>query len=331
MMIKKLLLVCCTAFLLFNCSGSMPEDNEENERRRDRREEDLVSDSRDRNQVRNVCEGNDYTVYSYGDCPEIHETEDIITSPKNVLGKTKRVVDILFVVDTTFSMHYYLHSGFKKRLNKFIPIISKDLNWRIMFTNSAYSDSSFWSFFNRGMNGEAMRLEDRYNITDLRYLDHTVPDYSQVFIYTISTEPGRPPAGSGPKPYPDGGCHYPPYCHTTSNKPLQALQASFAANKHLTRKEADFVSIILSNDDDSSSTTPQDVISEFKKVYGPEKKLLALNLIILPEDRECEENSGAGIGTKIAELAKKTGGGNFSLCRNDFSIVAETLVELSFQ
>ena len=41
--------------------------------------------------------------------------------------------------------------------------------------------------------------------------------------------------------------------------------------------------------------------------------------------------SSVGMGTNIADLAIKTGGGNFSLCLDDFSIVAEAVVRLGFQ
>ena len=329
-MIKKLLLVCCTAFLLSNCSGFLAEDDSERRQGRSNGDgDDIESDLRDPNQVKNVCKGEGYTIYSHSGCPETSSMDDI-SQTKN--KQKKRAVDILFVIDTTLSMYFYLDRGFKKRFKNFIPIINGDLDWRIMFTNSAYSDGWF-SFLSTAMNGEAMKLEDKHGITNLRYLDHTVPDYSQVFIYTISKEPERETRED--HLHHRGECQYPPYCHTLSSEPLQVLKSSFMTNKHFTRKEADFVVVILSNNDDdlSSATTSEDVINEFKKVYGSEKKLLALNLIILPGDRECEKKnddrlwlSSVGMGTNIADLATKTGGGNFSLCLDDFSIVAEALV-----
>ena len=86
-----------------------------------------------------------------------------------------------------------------------------------------------------------------------------------------------------------------------------------------------------------------DIIDEFKKVYGSDKKLFVLSLIILPGDTKCHSQNEdqtffvfhhwqkTSPGNQIARLAKRTGGGNFSICLEDYSIMAKTIVTLSSQ
>ena len=125
---------------------------------------------------------------------------------------------------------------------------------------------------------------------------------------------------------------------------MRALQMSFSANKQFARKEADFVAIIITNEDEEPEEGEPDVTAgtifqEFKKNYGSEKKLYILNIIVLPGDEHCvEENDDMQIlfpevapGEKISEVAKKIGGGNFSICLEDYSVVADTIIRLSAQ
>ena len=313
-------------FIFFSCSD-ITTDRKEGEKDDDSRSSNREGKSRrdggaadERNSVKKVCKGESYTLYSYNECP------------KPVIKVAKRPVDILFVVDTSTSMYFYLNNAFKKRFKNFISIIN-NLDWRILFTDAAYSGGSFFSL---GMDGEAMKLEGEDYILDRYYLDHTVPNYVNVFNYTITREPHRISERGD-----DGDeCSYPPYCQG-SEKPLRALHASFSANKRLTRKEADFAVVIISNTDEnsakgSSAITHKEIINEFNKVYGSEKELMVFSIIVLPDDDKCKKENDAQQfwfpeskkAEKIAALAPKTGGGNFSICLDDYSIVAKSIVNL---
>lgn len=246
------------------------------------------------------------------------------------------MVDILFFLDTSpIAMNFYLDFAFEKRFKRFIPIIN-ELNWRIIFTNTGHSDSGFSSVFNGAMNGEAMKLENRYGVFNEYYLDRTVKYYGDIFKYTITREPDR----SNERGVNKNECSYSPYCQDAAVQPLRALHASFEANKDLTRDGADFIAIIISNIDeepesDASDITAQEITSKFQEVYGSEKKLVVLSLIILPgATEECQEESDTlltepGEAQTIAAVVTEIGGKNFSICLKDYSVVAEHIVNLA--
>ena len=329
----------CVVFFMFSCREASIED-EGGRGRKTGRDVKGDDDSGRNNQVKKVCKGKSYTIYSYEDCPEQGSVNTDSFTEEN---KPAKPVDILFVMDTSTSMHFYLVNAFQKRFKNFFSIINIHLDWRMFFTNAEYSKptTGFWSFFSPAtMNGKAMKLEGWEGILNRNYLDRTVPNYDDVFLYTISRDPVRTYDDGADKNY---YCSYPPYCQG-NEQPLRALQASFQANKSITRKEADFVAVIISNTDEnpdggSSSVTAKKVIDEFKKVYGSEKRLTVLSLIVLPGDKQCEEENDyrqfvfkeTSVGKQIADLAKEAGGGNFSICLDDYSVVAETIVELASQ
>ena len=282
--------------------------------------------------VADVCKGEGYTIYSYDQCLEATGPQIV----ENKVPQQSRPVDILFIVNSSMSMHYYLayltsESRFKKRFKHFLSIMTRhNIDWRLLFTNTQYREGWFFD----GRNGEAMNVEERYGKSDLKYLEYDAPDCLNTFMYTITNGPDRSYEKESNTNY---ICSYPPYCG--NSRPLSALKASFETNKHLTRKEANFVAVIVSNtDEEKTDVTADNVISEFRSVYGPDKRLSVLSLIIVPGDTECYKKNEdrtflffqtwqkGDYGNKVAELAMKTGGGNFSICLEDYSILAKTIV-----
>lgn len=306
-------------------------------------------------QVKNVCRNNQFTIYSPGDCPEIERSGDnnyeIIMDGIDFdadqdfelnmpPGRTLRPVDIFFVVNASASMWYYTsyvtssnNEMFQNRFKSFIPTLDQyNLDWRMFFANADYSGGVL-----KGRNGKAMPLEGQYGVLPSKVLDKKIRDHKNILTYTITR---------GPDLHEEHGdthdCSAPPYCGNV--QPLRAIKASFSANKNLTRDEADFVAIIVSNrDEEKKKVTSKSVIEEFRKVYGQSKRLFVLNLIVLPGDSKCyEKNSDRtffffrywqkpSYGTQISNLAKRTGGGNFSICMNDYSNLAKTIIILSSQ
>ena len=115
-----------------------------------------------------------------------------------------------------------------------------------------------------------MELDGQYGVLNSKVLDKNTKDYSNTFIYTITR---------GPEITYDRNekhhCHRPPLC--SSVRPLRALRGSFSANKDLTRSGADFVAVILSNrDEEQEKTSADDVIREFRRVYGSSKKTFCI-------------------------------------------------------
>ena len=293
--------------------------------------------------AKNECKGKGYTIYTYGDCPEGKKSGSSESSTHSSVPLATTPVDILFVLDTSLSMWYYLNGGFQKRFKKFIPVINK-LKWRMFFTNAGYTRGGFWSFswLSASRNGAAMPIESEYDVLDQYYLDRNVKYYGDVFRYTMTRDPDR-------SIYDERGqnneCLYPPYCSGTE-QPLRALLHSFSANKHLTRKEAAFVAVIISNTDENpeegkSPVTAKKIRNEFEKVYGSDKRLIVMNLVVLPGDEECKRYNNkiqhifeeTNYAKQIAEIpaSKSIEGGNYSLCLQDYSVVAEGIVHLAKQ
>ncbi|MDE0119870.1 MAG: hypothetical protein OXM55_07690 [Bdellovibrionales bacterium] len=353
---KNIFLIFCITFLIFSCSPVTIEEDEDSpgERRGNNSPDENASEEIEiGEQVKNICKGDGYIVYSYGECPEGtgigtydedgRAEEDNLTPPQPV--------DIFFVLNANSSMYYYLtyltsmknNTRFQKRFQSFIPtLIKNNMDWRMFFTNSDYSDGIFakggsGGYF-KGRNGKAMNLEGRYGILREQILDPTVSDLFNTFMYTITRGPDR----TGDQRGGTNVCDYPPYCSNV--RPLKALKSSFSKNKNLTRKEAHFIAIIVSNrDEEDKKVTAEEIINEFRSVYGSDKRLSVLSVIIEPDDTKCFQKNEdrtffvyhhwqkGSYGVQISKLAKKTGGGNFSICLEDYSILAKTIVHLSSQ
>ncbi len=346
---KNIFFFFCLSFFILNCSDITIEDDGDS--RNDRRVRDDLSDDNkksddDLEENLNVCKGDSYTIYTPNDkCVEIQQTDTQYpdgsmenTDFDHDISAPTRPVDIFLVLNNSNSMWYYLsyatgsNIGFQGRFKSFIPTMNRyKLDWRIFFTHTDYSKTSWW-----GNNGKAIELEDRYNVLNSNVLDSTVNDYLNIFMYTLTRGPDR--VGE-----PDRGDNYecssyPPYC-SDDVEPLKALKSSFSANKYLTRKEADFVAVIISNKDEKApSIDAKEITNEFKLVYGSDKKLFVLSLIILPDDVNCYNKNNErtfflfqpwqkpSYGREISKLAKTAGGGNFSICLDDYSILAQTII-----
>ena len=323
-------------------------------------------------QVKNVCRRGDYVIYSPGECPDgeggdsgnnhdlfmgdIHfgpgADNDLDLDPNDPTNPntdptkiTRRPVDIFFIVSSNTSMWYYLNyttndkekNRFQGRFRSFIPTLNQyNMDWRMFFTNSSYSGRKIV----KERNGKAMKLDGQYGVLpNSKILDKNTNDYLNTFIYTITR---------GPEVHYERGdektCARPPYCGNV--RPLRALRGSFSTNRRLTRDGADFVAVILSNrDEEQDKVSADDVIHEFRRVYGSHKKLFVLSLIILPGDSECYDKNNSGertfliyrlwqsakYGDRISGLARRAGGGNFSICMRDYSVLAKTIVSLSSQ
>ncbi len=314
---------------------------------KDENESDEFSDSdfsdSDFSDPDQICEGDDFIIYSQEDCEKLKMSGQDRPFPVPSLSQgPKPLVDILFVLDTDDDMYAFYTDAFRTRFTKFISIIHSALNWHWFYTNTDYEveESDFFSWFTRnGTNGKALSLEINDAVSTKHVLSSSEPQYESIFINSITELPNS------------RTCDFPPYCQGGDSRPLTALKAAFKANKHLSRKEALLAAVVITNtdedpdneaDEDSTdpsdmATKPEQVIKEFKKVYGKNKKLLVFNIIILPDDEQCLKKveddqpflfSSAHQGKKVAQLAQKTGGGNFSICLDDYSVVAHNLVNL---
>ena len=352
-----LILICMVVFPL-SCSDVGPDDDPGADRGGFEEGDEGFSREEEGDSIgKGACKGDGYTLY-LDDCEEVGESltsEDTSTlSSQDFLeegeGGATQPVDILFVLDTSASMRWwYRPYQFKKKFKYFFPSL-KGVNWRMLFTTADFSSY-------KKTVGHAMAIEGKYGLLKQqdtkekqRYIDYTVGynslhvNHALHFYYTMTTEPNRSHESQGKNDYGDGYVtRFPPYLGGTEY-PLRALQHSFSANKSLTRENGALVAIIVSNADEdahkkSPEPTPESIKEAFQKVYGDNKQLYVLNLIIRPGDQKClSENNSRQFwfpeskeGQKIAKVAEEIGGGNFSICLPNYSIVAKTIVRLSKQ
>ena len=326
--VVRSILTLLIVFSLFNCGGRPDEfEQDPNGPGRNRNPGDDGSSGRG---SLTECEGTSYTIYTPGDCQSV---KDVGSGQPSVVDTiSTHSVDILFIMDSSKAMSSFLRrENIENKFMSFLPEIQA-LDWRIIVTNTRYSKPKglVGIFRKDGLNGGALSLQNREVIMDRKYLDSTVADYEEVFLDTISKEKGD-------------GCQLPPGCSGRNEQPLKALRSSFLLNQDWTRRDADFVAVIVSSTDESKmeGTTAAElvdsVVMEFEEVYGEEKRLFVFSIIVEPEDTSCQDlqrsQQGffkeAKFGTIITEMAKKIGGGNFSICSKDFSVVSKAIVRVT--
>ena len=100
---------------------------------------------------------------------------------------TPKKVDIVIIVDTSFSMNTFLRNV-EQSFKDFIPALSS-LDWRIFFTNADHGNNGLFLLNGHSMRGKVMSLE--YNgkiVQNIKYLSKAVQDHEVVFFrYTEST------------------------------------------------------------------------------------------------------------------------------------------------
>ncbi len=238
-------------------------------------------------------------------------------------------VDILFIVDTSYSMTRHLNKvdqTFKNFLAGLGPAY-----WKLTFTNADY-DSKVFSYYNQDLfNGKAMFLELSGDLLPYKFLYSYVADGEDIFLDTLKRyQPGDVSRYSDQYINP---CDLPPYCQGSVRDPIGSLISSFSANKDLFRKHARFVAVIFTNGDGKYLDSER-VFDEFQKHQGPNKEMKVYSIAVIPEDKNCLDKDKSAhynfahstYSRNIHELVKATGGKTMSICAEDYSPLATAIV-----
>ena len=121
---------------------------------------------------------------------------------------------------------------------------------------------------------------------------------------------------------------------SSTEEPLRAtmlaLDLKDKDNKGFFRSDANLAVVVLSDEDErgsrtSKSTTPDQVVNQFKKHFPKDKLMAFFGVVVIPGDKECldmqnDQSIGneARYGTAVAELAKLTEGTLGSICDADY-------------
>ena len=283
--------------------------------------------------------------YSISDPPagSLELEESSVPQEENEKPSTataKKAVNILFVVDTSYSMVKHLEKA-DRTFKGFVPGLSS-VNWSIAITNMDYSASDL-SYYNRApLNGQVMRLELNGDILPYRFLHSHLPHREKIFLDTLKRYKQGDIASLADQGYIKGyvnPCDLPPYCQSNEREPIKSLMSAFLVNKDLFgkhfKKHAPLAVVFFTNGDSSldGKQITDAVINGFHRHYGSESKLKVYSISIIPQDQKCFSANQAdqyhfassGYSTNINELVKHTGGGVVSICSPDYAILARML------
>ena len=138
------------------------------------------------------------------------------------LKREKPKVDILFVADTSGSMHHHL-SQLGQSLSSLLSVIS-NYDWQIGITLADHGDhenpkaiEKNWRDYvlteNSGRFGSLMPLEDGQRFLNKTILKAYTRSYEKVFLHSLSHSPKI-------------DCNRPPYCSNYLEQPLRSLQSA---------------------------------------------------------------------------------------------------------
>ena len=274
-------------------------------------------------------------------------------------AQKKSLLDMLIVLDTSGSMEHHLEK-LGGRVLSLLDSIS-DYDWQMGFITADHGDHEVSKRENRDkipsfseaqwedhindpgssfgklmmLEAEPVELADKswkFNILNQRILKYDTASYKEIFFNTVSH-------------FPNKQCAHPPFCQKPMEQPLRSLKSAMERinldNAELFRPNADFVSLIISNEkerleDQGRATLAQEVVDTFNELLHPlGKRFFAFNILIL--DKECQKSeqdrggakaATASLGLDIAKLADLTGGKNISICADDYGPSLKEISEI---
>ena len=250
-----------------------------------------------------------------------------ILEKENFQLKSKApLLDLLIVADTSGSMYHHLKQ-LGLSLNDLLSEIS-NYDWQIGIISADHGDhkdpsslqQNWQDYTIPGRFGSLMPLENGSRLLNTKILTPQTPNYEKIFLHSLSH-------------IPDIECHRPPYCSNYLEQPLRSLETAIKRssldNHSFFRPQADFISLIITNEeerkeDTSRATSAQNVVNRFLEHFPQSnKRFIAYNIIVT--DSSCLNSERARGGTaqiahSIAKLAEitKIKGANISICHQNY-------------
>ena len=260
--------------------------------------------------------------------------KDLVTSITTTTSLPKEKVDIVFVVDSSYSMTPFLRK-ISQTFKGFIPTL-RPLDWRIMFVTADQGDHKF--FFNNAIarDGTAIPLEDDGTVVKgPRYITPQTKNHESIFMdslrlhgfFEYMNEKGNTNKSN---------CELSPYCQGGNEQPLKTLKVFFSKNRALFRPDAHTVAVILSDSDEGieskNRVKAEDVLQAFETEFKGQKKLVVHGAIML--DRVCANKYSNGIGqygegrlgVELGRMVDLTGGVKKSFCNKSYLSIAKAIV-----
>lgn len=207
-------------------------------------------------------------------------------------------LDILVVVDNSASM-YEEQKKMGQRLSSFTDQLH-NVDWQLAITTTdVYSNK-------HGLKGEFLEFSKGETI-----LTPKTKNYKQKFLDTVVRSETV------------DFCLL--SCPSNAEEPLTALKLSIEKSKRETRKlfrkDAHFITIILTDEDQTdASVNAEDILETIHAHLGPKKKFAAYGILVLPNDKHCLKESGsdARYGHSVYDLIQKTQGLAVDICAPNY-------------
>lgn len=257
----------------------------------------------------------------------VQENQGKLVNEKFTQGYINNKLDILFVVDNSWSMSDEQRKMGEK-INSFLSTLH-DVDWQIGITTTDVSDGYY------GIKGDLLTFAG----TSSHILTKNTPNYEVAFKNTIMREESYTCAND---------------CPSGLEQPLKAATLAISkrnsTNAGFFRNGTDLGVLVLSDADEMSSggndtsdptydpsnpapTTPSQVMQAFRSAWTDSKNLYAFGMIVQPGDSACldmqrKQTNGEGYyGTFINSLATMTGGLTGSICNSDYGPTLGSLAE----
>ena len=245
-------------------------------------------------------------------------------------SSTDKKTDILFIVDTSYSMVSHLVRA-DKSFNNFITNL-KGSSWRLGITNADYNPQpTHFEAPHLFMGGLMPFYFSGQSLAPV--LTSSMESAENIFLQTLK----RPSRHSQRLLFYFNPCSEPPFCQTGVKNPIQSLMSAFSKNKSFFRTNAHLHAVIFTNGDEEHHFPglTEKVQEEFNRHLGTKMTGLTVHgIFVVPEDTAClsyhnfktkYDFSFARYGKHILSLVHRTGGRALSICSLNYSVLAKYL------
>ena len=248
--------------------------------------------------------------------------DDLAASPSVIIEDINNKVDMLFVVDGSFSMKEVLRS-IPERMDGFIPALDS-LDWRAGFISAHVKK-------NKDMELSSMEIDGAV-VLERKYITRGTVSKERIFIDSLTRNSTR------------RRCAFPPACGGFKETPLLALNKyitsplrSAANGTRFIRDEAHLAVVILTDNKENKKqgqrTTADEVINTLQQEFGLDKEF-SVHVLAVTDDAcrgQLKEEHFFAEGRRSAEmllLSRETGGSYLSLCSYDYAVpLAEAITK----
>lgn len=231
-------------------------------------------------------------------------------------------VDILFVVDSSFSMKEVLRS-IPEKMDGFVPALNSSLDWRVGFINAKAKHNRDKQLSSLEFDGALVEVR--------KYITKHTASSKEIFIDSLTPNPGS--------------CKFPPNCGGFREAPLLALNKYLASPNRgvktgtaLIREDAHLAVVIMTDNRENrikgEKTTADDVLYTMEQVFGEDKEFSVHTLATVNDAcrSELKADHFFAEGERASEailLARETGGASLSLCSHDYAVPLVEAIETS--